>query len=246
MRGRTRAFDKRNALGFLRRDRHGGRRQCSRLLDRGNDGAASSPRSASPARRRCCGAASRCSESPSPTTSSTSWGPAPARRTHGSGACSTVSSASAPDGAGRLGDDLHGRWLVPGRPGDALAVQLQRCQSHAGWVTLVGAIWFLVMAYFVARGVRITANAQWIMSSIEVAAAGRLRCARRLSTGHQPVSFSLELARLQSLQAHVQRHLSPARCSPRSTTGAGMSRRTSARRPRTATRTPGSAGSSAC
>ncbi len=40
--------------------------------------------------------------------------------------------------------------------------------SHAGWVTLVGAIWFLVMAYFVARGVRITANAQWIMSSIEV------------------------------------------------------------------------------
>ncbi len=40
--------------------------------------------------------------------------------------------------------------------------------SHAGWVTFVGAIWFLVMAYFVARGVRITANAQWIMSSIEV------------------------------------------------------------------------------
>ena len=40
--------------------------------------------------------------------------------------------------------------------------------SHAGWVTLVGAVWFLVMAYFVARGVRITANAQWIMSSIEV------------------------------------------------------------------------------
>ncbi len=40
--------------------------------------------------------------------------------------------------------------------------------SHAGWVTFVGALWFLVMAYFVARGVRITANAQWIMSSIEV------------------------------------------------------------------------------
>ena len=35
-------------------------------------------------------------------------------------------------------------------------------------MTVVGAIWFLVMAYFVARGVRITANAQWIMSSIEV------------------------------------------------------------------------------
>jgi amino acid transporter len=40
--------------------------------------------------------------------------------------------------------------------------------SHAGWVTLVGAVWFSVMAYFVARGVRITANAQWVMSSIEV------------------------------------------------------------------------------
>ena len=39
--------------------------------------------------------------------------------------------------------------------------------SHAGWVALVGSIWFLVMAYFVARGVRITANAQWIMSSVE-------------------------------------------------------------------------------
>jgi amino acid transporter len=40
--------------------------------------------------------------------------------------------------------------------------------SHAGWVALVGSVWFLVMAYFVARGVRITANAQWIMSSIEI------------------------------------------------------------------------------
>ena len=39
--------------------------------------------------------------------------------------------------------------------------------SHAGWVALVGSVWFLVMAYFVARGVRITANAQWIMSSVE-------------------------------------------------------------------------------
>lgn len=39
--------------------------------------------------------------------------------------------------------------------------------SHAGWVALFGSIWFLVMAYFVARGVRITANAQWIMSSVE-------------------------------------------------------------------------------
>ncbi len=41
--------------------------------------------------------------------------------------------------------------------------------SQAGWVALVGSVWFLVMAYFVARGVRITANAQWVMSSVELA-----------------------------------------------------------------------------
>jgi amino acid transporter len=40
--------------------------------------------------------------------------------------------------------------------------------TETGWVTAVGAVWFLVMAYFVARGVRVTANAQWIMSSVEV------------------------------------------------------------------------------
>jgi amino acid transporter len=40
-------------------------------------------------------------------------------------------------------------------------------ESHTWLVVLVGSIWFLAMAYFVARGVRITANAQWIMSSIE-------------------------------------------------------------------------------
>ncbi|HET9718441.1 MAG TPA: APC family permease [Solirubrobacteraceae bacterium] len=40
--------------------------------------------------------------------------------------------------------------------------------NETGWVTAVGAVWFLVMAYFVARGVRVTANAQWIMSSVEV------------------------------------------------------------------------------
>jgi len=40
--------------------------------------------------------------------------------------------------------------------------------TQAGWYTIVGAIWFLLMAYFVARGVRITANAQWVMSSIEI------------------------------------------------------------------------------
>ena len=52
------------------------------------------------------------------------------------------------------------------------SVTLSLFSSHAaneiGWVTAVGSIWFLVMAYFVARGVRVTANAQWVMSSIEV------------------------------------------------------------------------------
>lgn len=40
--------------------------------------------------------------------------------------------------------------------------------TEAGWYTAIGAVWFLVMIYFVARGIRITANAQWVMSSIEV------------------------------------------------------------------------------
>lgn len=52
------------------------------------------------------------------------------------------------------------------------SVTLSLFSSHAadqlGLVTAVGAIWFLVMAYFVARGVRVTTNAQWIMSSVEI------------------------------------------------------------------------------
>jgi amino acid transporter len=40
--------------------------------------------------------------------------------------------------------------------------------TQLDWVTVVGAVWFLVMAFVVARGVRVTANAQWIMSSVEV------------------------------------------------------------------------------
>lgn len=64
--------------------------------------------------------------------------------------------------------------------------------SHAGWVALVGSVWFLVMAYFVARGVRITANAQWIMSSIE---CGLLLIFVILgfihASGHPHISFSL-------------------------------------------------------
>ena len=41
--------------------------------------------------------------------------------------------------------------------------------SNVGLVTGVGAVWFLIMAACVLVGVRITARAQWIMSTIEVA-----------------------------------------------------------------------------
>lgn len=64
--------------------------------------------------------------------------------------------------------------------------------SQAGLVALVGSIWFLVMAYFVARGVRITANAQWVMSSIEVGlllifvVIGFIH-----ASGHAHINFSL-------------------------------------------------------
>lgn len=64
--------------------------------------------------------------------------------------------------------------------------------SHAGWVAFVGSIWFLVMAYFVARGVRITANAQWIMSSIECALLVIFVILGFIhASGHPHVSFSL-------------------------------------------------------
>lgn len=41
--------------------------------------------------------------------------------------------------------------------------------NNVGLVTAVGAVWFLVMAACVLIGVQLTARAQWIMSSIEVA-----------------------------------------------------------------------------
>ncbi len=62
--------------------------------------------------------------------------------------------------------------------------------GEVGWETTVAAVWFLVMAYFVARGVRITANAQWVMSSVEIllllvfAVLGLLH-------GHKVLNFSL-------------------------------------------------------
>ncbi|MCY0878270.1 MAG: APC family permease [Firmicutes bacterium] len=37
------------------------------------------------------------------------------------------------------------------------------------WVTIVGGIWFTLMAIMVMIGIRITARVQWIMSSIEIA-----------------------------------------------------------------------------
>ncbi|MBV8563774.1 MAG: APC family permease [Actinobacteria bacterium] len=49
-----------------------------------------------------------------------------------------------------------------------LALFSNSAANNVGWVTAVGSIWFLVMAGLVALGVRITARAQWIMSSIEV------------------------------------------------------------------------------
>ncbi len=62
--------------------------------------------------------------------------------------------------------------------------------GHTWLVTVVGAVWFLVMAYFVARGVRVTANAQWIMSSIEVALLV-VFAILGIAHGHKHVSFSL-------------------------------------------------------
>lgn len=50
-----------------------------------------------------------------------------------------------------------------------LALFSNSAASNVGWITAVGSIWFLVMAGLVALGVRITARAQWIMSSVEVA-----------------------------------------------------------------------------
>lgn len=50
-----------------------------------------------------------------------------------------------------------------------LALFSNSAANNVGWVTAVGSIWFLIMAALVALGVRITARAQWIMSSIEVA-----------------------------------------------------------------------------
>lgn len=64
--------------------------------------------------------------------------------------------------------------------------------NQLGWVTVVGAVWFMVMVYFVARGVRVTANAQWIMSSVEVLLLVVFAVLGFIHAGsHAHVSFSL-------------------------------------------------------
>jgi amino acid transporter len=63
-------------------------------------------------------------------------------------------------------------FMVAGAlPAGAATVSLfdPEATNNVALVTGVGAVWFLVMATCVLIGVRITARAQWIMSSIEVA-----------------------------------------------------------------------------
>lgn len=63
-------------------------------------------------------------------------------------------------------------FMVAGAlPAGAMTVSLfsPKDTGNVLLVTAIGAIWFLVMATCVLIGVRITARAQWVMSSIEVA-----------------------------------------------------------------------------
>lgn len=77
-----------------------------------------------------------------------------------------------------------------------LSLFSQHAAGQTGWVTAVGTVWFLVMAFFVARGVRITANAQWIMSSVEIlllivfAVLGLLHSNREVSFSWSWLGFS--------------------------------------------------------
>ncbi|MGH8996236.1 MAG: APC family permease, partial [Acidimicrobiales bacterium] len=60
-------------------------------------------------------------------------------------------------------------------------------QQNTTWlITLVGSVWFLVMVTCVMVGVRLTARAQWVMSSIEVAILMLFAviCLVRVSLGH--------------------------------------------------------------
>jgi amino acid transporter len=68
----------------------------------------------------------------------------------------------------------------------------EKAVNNTALVTLVGAIWFLVMAAAVLFGVKFTARAQWIMSSIEVGLLvifGVLAVIRASSGDHPGPSF---------------------------------------------------------
>ncbi len=63
-------------------------------------------------------------------------------------------------------------FMVAGAlPAGSATVSLfsEKATSNVALVTFVGALWFLVMAGCVLIGVTVTARAQWIMSSVEVA-----------------------------------------------------------------------------
>ncbi|MEP6842663.1 MAG: APC family permease [Pseudolysinimonas sp.] len=63
-------------------------------------------------------------------------------------------------------------FMVAGAlPAGAATVSLfdPKAANNTVLVTVVGAVWFLVMAAAVLLGVRVTARAQWIMSTVEVA-----------------------------------------------------------------------------
>lgn len=63
-------------------------------------------------------------------------------------------------------------FMVAGAlPAGAATVSLfnEKAANNTLLVTIIGAVWFLVMAGAVLVGVRVTARAQWIMSTVEVA-----------------------------------------------------------------------------
>jgi amino acid transporter len=62
-------------------------------------------------------------------------------------------------------------FMVAGSlPAGQVTLQLfsESAANNVAWVTAVGSLWFLTMAALVALGVRITARAQWVMTSVEV------------------------------------------------------------------------------
>ncbi len=62
-------------------------------------------------------------------------------------------------------------FMVAGSlPAGSVTIDLfsAREANNTGLVTLVGAVWFLVMVALVIMGVRVTARAQWVMSGIEI------------------------------------------------------------------------------